>query len=149
MVMVMLDLIHIHAVADTCTTTAGQKSLLALAKLTTRLVPPQVVQSGKSPLATQAVKLTQHVLMFWSMRGHVPFEVAPFAVQVLTADVTVHLVALVAGRDVVVTDLFVHEALGAAGERTFEGTTFVGGGSGSSVGPGGCSRRGNVRGGGR
>lgn len=104
---------------DTDTTTAIHQSSL-LAEFTAGLVSSQVVEAGKATLAAQAMELAQHVLMFGPVGGHVALEVGALAVEELSADVAVHLVAVVAGGDVFVAHLLVHEGFGTAGERAFE-----------------------------
>ncbi len=103
--------------------TASQSGLLS--KLATSLMPAQIIEAGKPPLTPQTVELAQHMLVLGSVRGHVAFEIATLAVQILSADVTVHLVALVAACHVLVADLLVHEALKTAGERAFERASFA------------------------
>lgn len=104
-----------HAVADRVDQLFG-----SLAEFTAGLVSSEIVDAGKASLAPQCVELAQHVLVLRAVGGHVAFEVGPFAVQVRVADGTVHLVAVVARRDVLVAHLLVHERLGAAREGAFE-----------------------------
>jgi hypothetical protein len=107
----MMMVVVMLLISDSTTSQGG-----LLSNLTTSLMSAQIIQPGKSPLTPQAVKLAQHVLVLGSVRGHVAFEIAPLAVQILSTDVAVHLVALVAARHVLVADLLVHETLETAGE---------------------------------
>ena len=68
------------------------------------------------------VPLANHVLMFRSMTGHVSSEITAFAVEELTADVTVCPVLAGVRGEVFGQDLLVHESLRASGKATFEGT---------------------------
>ena len=95
--------------------------LRLLSKFTTRLVSPQIIQPRKPPLTPQSMELTQRMLMLGSVRRHVSFEIAAFAVEVHLADGTVHLVATVVSRHVLVADVLVREGFGTVGECAFEG----------------------------
>jgi hypothetical protein len=101
-----------------------QASLLP--KLTTGLMSPEIIQPWKAALTAHAVEFTQHMLMLGPVGSHVAFEIGPFAVQILPADMAVHFIAVVAACDVVVTHLLVHERLGTSGERAFEGAAVIG-----------------------
>jgi hypothetical protein len=101
--------------------------LQPLPKLTTRLMPPQIIQPREPPFTTQVVKLAQHMLMLGPVRGHVALKVAALAIEVDAADWAEHLVAAVVRGHVLVADVLVLEGFGAVGECAFEGA-FGGGG---------------------
>lgn len=132
MVMMMMDMFVLLITIGCCggSSRSGNRNFRIdqtglLAKLAASLMSSKVIETGKASLAAQTVELAQHVLMFGSMGGHVAFEVGPFAVQVLAADVAVHFVAVVAASDVFVAHLLVHERLGTARVCAFEGTALV------------------------
>jgi hypothetical protein len=80
-----------------------------LPKLTTRFMPPKIIQPWESPLTAVAMVSAQHMLVFRSMSCHVPFEITALAVEVDVADRAVHPVAAVVGGHVLVTNVFVSE----------------------------------------
>lgn len=118
--MVVMVMLQLGSTGHTATTTARIRQRSPLAKLATRLVAAQIIHPGEAALAAQTVELAERVLVLGPVRRHVPLEIRPLAVQVLAADVAVHLVAVVARRHVLVAHLLVHERLGAARERAFE-----------------------------
>lgn len=118
MMVMMCSLTSTNTSSASGASTVHQCSFLS--KFTASLVAPQIVQPGESPLTTQTMELAQHVLMLRAMCRHVALEIRSFAVQKLAADVTVHLVPIVRGCDVLVAHLLVHERLGTARECAFE-----------------------------
>jgi len=123
---VMVVMVVLRLLATRHATRARQRR--SLAKLATHLVSPEVVEPGESALAAQFVELADHVLMLGPVRRHVSLEVRPLTVEVLAADVAVHLVAVVARRHVLVAHLLVHERLRTAEKRALEWALGVGGG---------------------
>ena len=97
-------------------------ALRLLPKLTTRLMSSQIIQSRKPSLAPHPMILAQHMLVLRSMRRHMSFKVAAFTVEVDLADGTIHLVAAVVARHVLVADVLVSKGLRAVRQCAFEGS---------------------------